>query len=69
MLNVSYVDINSQDNEGLTCLHYAVCAENINIIKELLKQKTINVNLVDLEGFKPSEMTNNEEIINLIFLK
>ena len=60
------ININDQDNDGLTCLHYAVCAENTSLVKELLKNKNINVNLVDLEGSKPSDMTNNEEILNFL---
>ena len=58
------ININDQDNDGLTCLHYDICAENTSLVKELLKNKNINVNLVDLEGSKPSDIINNEEILH-----
>ena len=58
-------NINNQDNDGKTCLHYAACCENVEIIKELLKN-SINVDLVDIEGAKASEMTTNEEILQLL---
>ena len=38
--------------------------DNTIYAQELLKSKNININLVDLEGSKPSDMTNNE-VLNL----
>ena len=54
------------NHNRLNWFHYDICAENTSLVKELLKNKNINVNLVDLEGSKPSDMTNNEEILNFL---
>ena len=60
------ININSQDNDGQTSLHYAACSEHVEIVKELLKNKTIDFSLVDSEGVRADEMTTNTEIIRLI---
>ena len=48
-----------------TPLHLAVKNQSIEIIKILLNQKNIDLNIKDDEGFKPIELTKNEQIKNL----
>jgi acyl-CoA-binding protein len=64
-LKYDYLNINAQDQDGQTCLHYAATCEHLDIIKELL-EKNVDVNLVDNEGTKASELTSNKKIIDLL---
>ena len=50
------IDVNAQDDIGLTALHYAVRAVrnyDTRVVKALLKWDTINVNLTDARGQTP----------------
>lgn len=47
-------DINYQDSEGQTALHYAIILENEALIEYLVK-KGADVNLADNDGVKPVE--------------
>ncbi len=58
-------DLNLQDADGQTCLHYAVSCEHADVVRLLLGKKKINVDLVDSEGLRASQTTDNKEIIAL----
>ena len=44
------MDINAQDQWGFTQLHFAVVANNLDKVKELLEDPDIDVTLKDKEG-------------------
>ena len=48
--NFSDLDINSKDNTGWSALHFAVNGLSYEIIDELLKHKTIKINITDEYG-------------------
>jgi len=58
-------DLNMQDADGQTCLHYAASCEHANIVKLLLSNKSLKRDLLDSEGLRASESTNNKEITAL----
>ncbi len=55
-LLVSVSNINSQDNEGNTALHYAIVRENLNIVKILLNRCEINVDVVNKNNQKATDL-------------
>ena len=57
-MNVSYV-------KSKVLLHQAVISEFIEIIKLLLNNKNIDLNITDESKKKPIELTDNEMIISL----
>ena len=48
-----------------TALHMAVAKGKIKIIKLLLSNKNIDINITDKQGRKPIELTHKEKIISL----
>jgi ankyrin repeat protein len=58
-------DVNLQDNDGQTCLHYAVSCEYQEIIQFLIEESKIDLNLVDSDGQKAQDLTDNKEILTL----
>ena len=62
-LVASQADLNKQDADGQTCLHYAVSCEHLNLIKYLLSLKNLNIDLADNENQKPVDLTQNKEIL------
>ena len=49
-----------------TALHEAVAKGNVHIVKLLLGNKNIDVNIIDKQGRKPADLSTKEEIIALI---
>ena len=47
------IDVNAQDDTGLTALHYAVSGRHRRVVEALLAYETINVNLTDARGQTP----------------
>lgn len=43
-------NVNSQDKNGFSALHYAALANNISIIKALIQKKGVNVHLKNTRG-------------------
>ena len=68
-----FIDVENQQNKENsmnldyieTALHNAVRKGNVDIIKLLLGNKNVDVNVIDKQGRKPIELTKNEEIINV----
>lgn len=58
-------DINIQDNEGQTSLHYAVSCEHKDLVELLLKNKKINIDLTDSDGLKAEQCSDSKEIIGI----
>jgi E3 ubiquitin-protein ligase mind-bomb len=46
-------DINAQDEEGLSALHWAIQCKSKTAVKELLKHKDVDVNVKDKDNFTP----------------
>ena len=61
----SGADINLQDVDGQSCLHYAVSCEHVDIIKFLLQNKNMNRDLEDSDGVVALDSTDNKEIKDL----
>lgn len=69
MLLDNEADINAQDNDGNTALHYAVSLGHANIVKKLLSVKTIQLNLKNSFDYTPLYMAvlrHNQEITSLL---
>lgn len=49
-----------------TAFHYAVSLGDIDIITLLLNHKNIDINVINKQGKRPIELTNNEVIQSLI---
>lgn len=58
-------DLNMQDTDGQTALHYAASCEHVDIVKFLLKNKDINIDLLDSDELTASQSTDNKEIADL----
>ncbi|EFX66681.1 hypothetical protein DAPPUDRAFT_4924, partial [Daphnia pulex] len=46
-------DINAQDEEGLSALHWVIQCKSKTAVKELLKHKDVDVNVKDKDNFTP----------------
>ena len=49
-------DINAQDGDGMTALHYAVMHESAELVKALLEHKDINPSLQNKQGMMPYDL-------------
>lgn len=58
-------DLNLQDVEGQSCLHYAVSCEHADIVRFLLQSKSMNRDLQDSDGVVAMDSTDNKEIKDL----
>ena len=58
------IDINAQDEEGNTGLHYAVYFKRTNAIMILL-QNEANINLRNKHGYKPMDLISNSLLYNI----
>eukprot|EP01112_Ceratiomyxa_fruticulosa_P007510 TRINITY_DN1953_c0_g2_i1.p1 TRINITY_DN1953_c0_g2~~TRINITY_DN1953_c0_g2_i1.p1 ORF type:complete len:241 (+),score=53.20 TRINITY_DN1953_c0_g2_i1:250-972(+) len=58
-------DINSQDEDGSTPLHYASLCGHKSIVN-LLKEKGANVNIIDKEDNTPIELSDDDEIKQIL---
>lgn len=58
-------NLNSQDNDGQTPLHYAASCGHIHIVKCLLKEKA-DSHIKDNEGFKPLDIADDAEIKSIL---
>ncbi|XP_077868333.1 ankyrin repeat domain-containing protein 16-like [Saccoglossus kowalevskii] len=56
-------DVNITDSKGRTALHMAVGGQHFDCVEELLKNGAIDI--TDINGTKPSELTNKLEICQL----
>ncbi|XP_033760365.1 unconventional myosin-XVI-like isoform X2 [Pecten maximus] len=65
LLLKKYVNVDTQENMGWTSLHVASRYNQLDIIKLLLKAGA-DPNLVNIEGNKPSAVTNSNEIRALL---
>ena len=61
----SGVDVNLQDSDGQSSLHYAASCDHTDIVKFLLKNEKINIDLLDSDGLRASESSDNKQIIEL----
>ena len=59
-------NVNAQDAEGQTCLHYAVSCENLDVCKYLCQVKALNRSLRDNENARPFDLTKKKEFISLL---
>jgi ankyrin repeat protein len=60
-------DLNKQDSDGQTVLHYCCSNDQVEIVKYLLKnKKLLNINIKDNDGQRAVETTDNKELISLI---
>ena len=62
------LDINTQDESGMTALHYAVMSEKEEVVKALLAHKDIKPALKNKQGETPLDIalaTNNSAIIEM----
>lgn len=59
-------DVNAQDKQGLTCLHYAVDFDvdgnNIYAIRQLLDTYHANPNIISKDGYVALDMANNDVV-------
>lgn len=65
---LEHTNLNTVFSENKTCLHLAVQCNAINVIRELLKNKQIDINAKDNEGNTPfhyAVKTGNKELIEL----
>ena len=62
---INGADVNIQNEDGDTLLHYAINDENYEIVK-LLLEHSANVNAKDYYGDTPLHNTNNYEIAKLL---
>ena len=51
-----HLDLNARDSGGNTALHYAVRRGQVEIVKELLKQAGIKVNITNKKGRTPAQL-------------
>lgn len=58
-------DLNLQDVDGQSCLHYAVSCEHADIVRFLLQSKSVNRDLQDSDGVVAMDSTDNKEIKDL----
>ena len=65
-LTESGADLNKQDTDGQTCLHFAVSCDYVDIVKYLIENKNIDVNRADNDGQKPIDISQNQEITHLL---
>ncbi|RNA31286.1 acyl- -binding domain-containing 6 [Brachionus plicatilis] len=56
-------DVNLQDADGQTCLHYAVSCEHAEIVKILLKESKIDVTIQDSDGLSAKDLATNKDIL------
>ena len=66
LLNYSKIDVNIEDDYGTTPLHIACRYNKFQIVKLLLNHPKIDVNLKDEDMDTPINLTNNNQIIQLI---
>lgn len=57
-------NLNMQDSDGQTVMHYCCSNDQIDIVK-YLKNK-VNLDLADNDGLTAIEMTDNDEIMNIL---
>ena len=50
---ITFVDVNEQDNNGNTALHWAVISRNKDAVSELLSHENIDINIKDQNGRTP----------------
>lgn len=55
-----------QDSDGQTVLHYCCSNDQKEIIRYLKQGNKVNIDLTDNDGLRAVEMTDNQEIINII---
>lgn len=62
-------DINAIDINGNTAIRNAVCSGNMEILKVLLNDEDINVNIADNFGYTPIMFTKNKPEITNVLLR
>lgn len=71
-ISTSKIDVNIQfissdeEKDGKIALHFAVANEDYEIIKLLLENQSIDVNIKDSQGNTPIELTKSERIKEMI---
>ena len=58
----SGIDLNAQDPDGQTCLHYAVTCEHPDIVEYLVSLKNLRLDVPDNDGLTPLDLADNKEI-------
>lgn len=58
-------DVNKQDGEGQTCLHYAVSCEHIELVKYLTSLPNMNKEISDNDGLRAVDLTQDGEMVQL----
>lgn len=67
IVNLTNVNVNIQNEiMRFNPLLYAACYDKVEIVRELLKNKKHDLNLVDMYGENAIVLTTNQEIINMI---
>lgn len=56
-------DVNLQDSDGQTCLHYAVSCEHSEIVKILINESKIDTTIQDIDGQSAKDITTNKDIL------
>ena len=59
------LDLNARDSQGMTALHYAVQRGSTEMVKTLLAQATIKVNLLNKDKRTPAQLARELRHVNL----
>jgi|GEM_PF-3113893 len=66
LLDIQGIDVNYQNADGNTALHYAVSRKARRNVQSLLSHKEINPNIQNNSGQTPLHLTQDREIIELL---
>ncbi|MEK6884283.1 MAG: ankyrin repeat domain-containing protein [Nanoarchaeota archaeon] len=66
MLKIELIDINTQDGDGNTCVHYAVGNRHITMLKKLQRCEKINMELVNNIGESPLHIACKKGYLDMV---
>ena len=68
LLDDPTLDLNARDGAGMTALHYAVQRADTEMVKALLAQANIKVNLLNKEGRTPAQLAKQLRLARLVLM-